>query len=233
MRLTERTDPPKLVIPERDIADLLGPWSEAIARAAEEQVPLWCDDAATRTIAEWSGVSAFGTPELVEYLRTSARLTEEQATAIDAALILQHIVGVRFRKSTWDLAASLGSSAPSALANAIELGGPRHADQKIGYALRAMGQSADEPEVLRGWSATVTRYLLSIGGDETGDVDNIATFCSQLLVASWSRSHHLPFLFEGIRSSCGDRWYPALRKAFVSLWLAVRATVAADSRRRT
>jgi len=228
LRLTERTDPPKLAIPERDIADLLGPWSEAIARAAEEQVPLWCDDAATRIIAELAGVSAFGTPELVEYLRIAARITEEQATAIDAALIMQHLVGVRFRKSTWDLAASLDSSRPSALAQAIEFGGPSHADEKIGYALRAMGRCADEPEALREWSATVTRYLLSIGGDETGDVDNLATFCNLLLVAPWSRPHHLPFLFEGIRSSCGDRWYAALRKAFADLWSAVRGTVAAD-----
>ena len=173
-------------------------------------------------------MSAFGTPELVEYLRTSARLTEEQATVIDAELILQHLVGVRFRKSTWDLAASLDSSTPSALAQAIEFGGPRHADEKIGYAILAMSRSADEPEALRHWSASVTRYLLSLGGDEMVDVDNLATFCSLVLVAPWSRPHHLPFLFEGIRSSCADRWYPALRKAFAGLWSAVRGTVAAD-----
>lgn len=228
LRLTDRSEPPALALPTHDLEDIFGPWSEAIALASENQVPLWCDDAATRELATMFGVSSFGTPQLVEYLRARESVSDEQATAVDATLILQHSVGMRYRKTTWDLAASLSSTAPGGLGHAIEFGGPLHAAEKIGYATGAMERAVDDPEALRAWAAIAARYLLSVGVDERTDIDNLSSLTHGLLLAPWRQAHHLPFLFEGIRVSCGDRWYPALQKALVTLWTTIRRSISVD-----
>ncbi|WAA65589.1 PIN domain-containing protein [Microbacterium oxydans] len=227
LRLAERSDPPQLAPPTERFEDLLGAWSEAILRAAEADVPLWCDDAATRQIAGAFGISSFGTPTVVEYMRAAGQLTEEQADVIDAALIREHLVGIRYRKNPWELAAAIGL-APAGLGQAILHGGPTSAASKIEIIVRGMERCVAEPDAMQDWAAVGARYVTGIAGTEEEAVDNLALFIRAALTMSWTAAHVLQFIFKGLREAATDRWYPAFRQAVTAHWGSLRSILPTD-----
>ncbi|MBD8101373.1 tetratricopeptide repeat protein [Plantibacter sp. CFBP 8775] len=224
LRLIERSDPPELATPTDGLADLFGPWSEAVHRAVEADVPLWCDDAATRQVASAFGVSSFGTPTLVEYARISGLIAEEEADVIDAALIRANVVGIRYRPAPWELAAAI-SLAPSGLGNAILYGGPTAATDKIQIVVKGLERSAHEPDTMQEWASLGARYVLEIAGTEEDAVDNLALFIQATLTMSWTAAHVLQFILKGVREVAADRWYPAFRQATSAHWSGLKTIV--------
>ncbi|NHI16252.1 tetratricopeptide repeat protein [Microbacterium excoecariae] len=227
LRLVERTEPPELTLPTERFADVLGVWSEAIRRAAEADVPLWCDDAATRQIASVFGVASFGTPALVEYMRAHRQLTDAQADVVDAALIRAHIVGVRFRKSSWELAAAIGR-APGGVGQAIVHSGPTAAGSKIEIVVLGMERCANEPDMMQEWASVGAQYVTAIAGAEQDAVDNLANFIRATLTMSWTAAHHLQFILDGVRQTASDRWFPALRQAMTAHWKTLQSVLPSD-----
>jgi tetratricopeptide (TPR) repeat protein len=227
IRLIERSDPPELASPTEGFADIFGPWSEAIHRAAEANVPLWCDDAATRQVASAFGVDSFGTPTLVEYLRTSGRLAEAQADVIDATLIRVNVVGIRYRPKPWDLAATV-SHAPAGLGHAILHGGPTAAVDKIKIIVDGMERCAHAPDIMQEWASVGARYVAGIAGSEQDAVDNLAHFIQAALTMSWTASHILQFILKGVRETAADRWYPAFRQATAAHWSNLKSVITPD-----
>ncbi|SBS72988.1 hypothetical protein [uncultured Microbacterium sp.] len=197
-------------------------------RAADANVPLWCDDAATRTLAAAFGVASFGTPELVEYLRSIGQIADAMANAIDAALIRGYAVGVQYRPEVWDLSWSFEGDAPGGVAQAILLCGPQFATEKMQLVARAMQRAVDQPQSLRDWSSVGARYVSEIAGEDEAAIDNLGVFLRTVLNASWIAPHQLDFVADGIRSVAGDRWYPALRKAIRHHWRELRSTAPVD-----
>lgn len=227
LRLVERSDPPQLALPTERFEDLLGPWSEGILRAAEADVPLWCDDAATRQVASAFGIASFGTPALVEYMRATGELTEEHADIIDAALIRAHIVGIRYRKSSWDLAAAIGL-APAGVGQAILHGGPTAATNKIEMIVIGMQRCVDEPDAMQEWASVGGTYVTGIAGTEEQAVENLALFIRAALTMTWTAAHVLQFIMKGVRAVATDRWYPAFRQAVATHWDSLRSVLPID-----
>lgn len=227
LRLIERSDPPELASPTEGFADIFGAWSDAIHRAAEANVPLWCDDAATRQVASAFGVESFGTPALVEYMRASGLLADEQADVIDAALIRAHLVGVRYRSTPWDLAATI-TLTPGGVGQAILHGGPTAAGDKIQIIVHGMERCAHEPATMQQWASVGARYVTQIAGSEDDAVDNLALFIRAALTMSWTAAHSLQFILNGVRETATDRWYPAFRQAVAAHWSNLRSMLPAD-----
>ncbi|MCC4908883.1 lipopolysaccharide assembly protein LapB [Microbacterium sp. cx-59] len=228
IRQAERSDPRSLTVPKPGLDTIFGPWTEAMSRAAEAGVPLWCDDAATRHIATSLGVPAFGTPELVEYSRDHGLLSASTADAIDAALVHAHLVGVRFRSTSWGLALALDSHRPAGLAQALAFGGATNVAEKLQLVFEAIRHSVDDPDALSGWGEVAAKYLADMTTTDDEAVNNLAIFLRAVLAAAWLAPHQLAFVARGFREQAADRWYPALRKALAEHWDAIRRIVTQD-----
>lgn len=227
LRQTERSEPPGLSLPNERYESFLGSWSQSLLRAAEADIPLWCDDAATRQIAGVFGIQSFGTPELVEYMRSAGLLTEQQADAFDAVLIRAHLVGIRYREKSWDLAASF-DRAPAGIAQAILQGGPSSAADKIEIVVRGIEKCVDEPQAMKDWAYVGAKYVLSIAGTEENGVTNLARFIRASLMMSWSVAHVLPFVLQGVRAAGENLWDAALVEAVTEYWRAILSVLPAD-----
>lgn len=224
-RLAERSDSPAPSSSAPELGDILGPWTEAISRAAEAKVPLWCDDAATRAVATLYDVASFGTPELIEWARATGVIDAEEADAIDGALIHAHLVGVRYRKTPWELALVLDGYRPAGLAQALTFGGSTHLAEKLDLVFESLRMVLDDPEALAGWGGVAAGYLSDMTTDAEQAISNIALFLRALLAAAWMAPHQLAFAARGARETSADRWYPALREAFRAHWRALRSIV--------
>ncbi|WP_256448852.1 DUF4365 domain-containing protein [Nocardiopsis akebiae] len=71
-----------------DVSDMIrnAPWTAAIELAAQEGVPLWCDDLAVRQLARSIGVMAFSTMAMAEVLRDSRLQSAAGTDEIDGAV---------------------------------------------------------------------------------------------------------------------------------------------------
>jgi len=199
----------------KEVADGDGSvWLTALDLAARTGVPLWCDDAATRTVAKEAGARTFGTPGLVEYLRRSGSVGEEVADDLDVDLVRNWTVGVAYRSSVFEEVGRLDQMAPQALAIAIRHGGSDHADEKVGFIVRAMGAVVDFPDQLSGWAAVGIRYLGQIAGAADSALDNRITFLHLLLIQPWMSPSRLLFIFNAGREEIGDDWSQVFAGAF-------------------
>ncbi|WP_176459502.1 DUF4365 domain-containing protein [Rhodococcus sp. OK302] len=61
------------------------PWLAPIQLAADENIPLWCDDLGTRRLARAVGVEAFGTPALIDAIAKTAVESSITDAEIDTA----------------------------------------------------------------------------------------------------------------------------------------------------
>lgn len=227
LRRTERSEPPALPLPNERYEDFLGSWSQSLLRAAEADVPLWCDDAATRQIAGVFGIQSFGTPELVEYMRDAELLTEHEADALDAVLLRANLVGIRYREKSWNLAASF-DRAPAGIAHAILQSGPSSAASKIELIVRGIEKCVDEPQAMKDWAYVGAKYVFNIAGAEENGVTNLARFIRAALVMSWSVAHALPFVLQGVRAAEEDFWDAALLEAVTEHWRALLSVLPPD-----
>ena len=207
-RATQRLGGP-VALPEPIAAleDVAGTWTAAANIAIENRFSLWCDDAATRALAGAAGIPTFGTPQVVEYLRSVGQLPTTELDAIDAMLIHQWVVGIKFRLDCWELALSLDGFRPRGIAAALEFGQRTDIEAKVRIILRGMSNRVESPVDLSRWSAVgATLVSEAAGNDEAGVQDNRVAFMRQLLAASWTSPTTLPWVVQGVRQVSGNSW---------------------------
>ncbi|MFC9559857.1 tetratricopeptide repeat protein [Agromyces sp. NPDC056965] len=195
-------------------------WASAIDLAKDADLPLWCDDAATRRLADDQGVRSFGTPALIEFLRRTRHISEASADNLDAQLIHNWTVGIEYRAIVFDLVARIDQHAPLGLTAAIEFGGPRHAREKVDFAVKAMGIVASMPDQLGGWTSTAFRYLAGIA-DAQATIENHVVLVREVLLQPWMTASYLRFIAAAGRSVAADHWLDAFERGFAEMYSRV------------
>lgn len=189
-------------------------WLTAFDLAAKIRLPVWCDDAATRLVAEHAGARSFGTPALVEYLRSNGHLASELADAFDAQLIHQWTVGVPFREGVFAAAAEMDELAPRGIAAYIAWGGGDHAQSKVEFMMRAMGVLHGNPDYVGAWAGVALNYLGDVVESPTAQVDNQAKLVHHLILRPWMNSSLLTFIAKSGRVELADRWGEVFQLGF-------------------
>jgi tetratricopeptide (TPR) repeat protein len=87
-RLAVRSPGPATVYAELRKDETQAPWLDVLQLTADEQAVLWSDDLGMRRAARAVGVTAFGTPALVDALRDNAIAASTTADEVTAAITL-------------------------------------------------------------------------------------------------------------------------------------------------
>jgi len=165
-------------------------------------VPFWADDTALKEVVRGEGGQSFGTPELLNHLRNEGAIDPALIDLAEATLIACGYSGVRFRKSVWDLAASL-ASLPAGLMNAVRHAGNDDVDERYKAALGLIDSHTDEPDVLGGFVLATAQWLERIAPNEEAASQNIVILARELLGRRWMSSSTLPYCVGAFRAVSG------------------------------
>ena len=166
------------------------------------EVPFWADDTALKEVVRSEGGQSFGTPELLNYLRTEGNLDSALIDIAEGTLIAHGYSGIRFRPSIWDLAASL-AKLPTGLMHAIRFAGNDDAEGRYRFALRLIDLYTDQPEMLGGFIFSTAQWLEAIAPSDEAASQNVMLLARQVLGRSWMSSSSLPYCVNAFRAVTG------------------------------
>jgi tetratricopeptide (TPR) repeat protein len=189
-------------------------WLATLDLAARMDIPVWCDDRATRIVAAEAGARSFGTPALVEFLRTSAQLSNEVADDLDADLVHNWNVGLVYRESAFVKARALDQFAPQGTAAAILHSGAEHGREKIEFMASAMSALTSTPDQVAEWASVAFRYLGDVWGSAEDSFDSQAELLSALMLQLWMTPSCLVFIANAGRAELGAQWSVIFQSGF-------------------
>lgn len=198
-------------IPDQ-LENIAGVWSTGMQIARAQSAVFWCDDAATRSVAEELGLQVLGTDSLLGALRTEGQIDDQLLDAAEAKLLSDYVVGLQYRASSWNLAFDLDSKRPRGLATAIRLGTPENADDKIALVLRGVSASLEDPTDLEAWAEAGAQFLVrNVLPDQLTDL--ASKYVLRLIAELAQMKDSIRFAFNGVRTTQVELWPVWLREA--------------------
>ncbi|MBA5848778.1 tetratricopeptide repeat protein [Gordonia amicalis] len=177
-------------------------WLTATDRAFVIDASLWCDDAWVRRFAESRGVATFSTRQLVADAVDNHIVLPELAEIAEAQLLCTGHVPAVVLPARLEDAARLTGWRPTELAHVIAYA-PHHSDpvRLVGFAVKAMTESHNDPESLAGWTYAVAFWLIRVSGSATDCSQNLVALLSRIIRERWLNPSTLPHVLSGIRAA--------------------------------
>lgn len=200
-------------------------WLSALELAAEEQLPVWCDDRALRQVAATMGVQSFSTTDLLRRRLAESDLTAEEFEVALAQLIHDFHIDLGFPSIAMELAANLDGWKATGAANAIRRPYSwRDPELTVRFLLKAMVKTHQtSPQDLTGWMASGCIGLVVIAGTPDSATANLRIFLERIFSEAWLGPDQLPFVLSGLRTALAvhngtpDPLEPAVRAVFTAL----------------
>ncbi|WP_432198561.1 tetratricopeptide repeat protein [Streptomyces sp. bgisy027] len=176
-------------------------WLTALDHAKEQDLVLWCDDRALRTLARSVGVPAFGTLALIDACQREQTVAPQESVALKAELLRHFYMDIPFSSDLYRFAAQADGWLAQGVAAAIARPTAwTDAQSVVQLVLDAAAQIiGGQPDHASAWLAAAYTGLwrATLPSHRFG---NLQKFSVQALTQPWVSASSLPFLMAGLRN---------------------------------
>jgi tetratricopeptide (TPR) repeat protein len=180
---------------------------------------LWSDDLALRRLARSEGVPTFGTTTVLDLLRKSDVVTEEEYEASILQLGMCFVVDLPLTLQALQLMAIADGWRPGSAATFLSRKWSWSASSSTCQELflEAVGHNLGNPRALHVWTGKAVEGLMALDVSPAQAKQNLTVFLTSLLQMPASTPTCLAAMIDGARFACGDLLEDSWRDALIGL----------------